>query len=124
MLNQKKNKEASAVLLTALNTLVVIDRVTPLPLVIARDAINAAQIERQKDKDAALKLLETAKAEVQRSRDLGYAGKDAECIALFKQISDLEKQIKGTEDTGSLLAGLKEKLSSFHRHLSSERQRH
>jgi len=109
--------------LTALNTLVVIDRVTPLPLVLARDAIATAQAERQKGKDAALKLLESAKAKVQRSRDLGYAGKDAEYVALFSQIDDLEKQIKGAEDTGSLIASLKEKLSTFVRQLSSTASR-
>jgi len=123
LLDQGKNKQASAVLLTALNTLVVIDRVTPLPLVLARDAIATAQAERQKGKDAALKLLESAKAKVQRSRDLGYAGKDAEYVALFSQIDDLEKQIKGAEDTGSLIASLKEKLSTFVRQLSSTASR-
>ncbi|MGC2402164.1 MAG: YfdX family protein, partial [Acidobacteriaceae bacterium] len=36
LLDQQKNQDANTVLLTALNTLAIIDRVTPLPLVLAR----------------------------------------------------------------------------------------
>ena len=74
LLDQKKNDEASAELLTAVNTLVAIDKVTPIPLLLARSALNGAQVTSQKDKAAAQKLLEAAKAEVLRAKQLGYAG--------------------------------------------------
>ena len=113
LLDQKKTKEASDTLLTALNTLMVVDNVTPLPLVLAREAINQAQTERQKDKNMALTLLETAKKEIQRSKELGYAGQDQEYAALNNDIDNLEKQLKGNRDTMSVFSRLKEKLTAF-----------
>jgi hypothetical protein len=40
--------------MAALSTLVAIDRVTPLPLLVAQEAINEAQAQRDKDREAAL----------------------------------------------------------------------
>jgi hypothetical protein len=50
LLDQKKNDEASYVLLTALNTLVAIDKVTPIPLLLARTALNGARLKARKTK--------------------------------------------------------------------------
>jgi hypothetical protein len=120
LLDQKKEKEARAVLLTALNTLMAIDRITPLPLLRARDAITQAQQE--KNKEAALTLLGRAKSELQRSKELGYAGNDAQYAALDAEISNLEKKLKGTEETAPLFARLREKSSAFLKQFS-EHQR-
>jgi hypothetical protein len=117
-LDQKKTKEANAVLLTALNTLLAIDRVTPIPLVLARDAINEAQAQRQKDKNAAQSALERARSELQRSKDLGYASNDPEYASLNNDISNLEKQLKGEGDTMSVFSKLKEKYEAFLKRLS------
>jgi hypothetical protein len=113
LLDQRATKDANTVLLTALNTLVVVDRVTPLPLLLAREAINQAQAKSKQDKNAAQTLLETAKKEVERSRELGYTGKDQEYVALNNEISNLEKQIKGNEDATAVFSRLKDKLSAF-----------
>jgi hypothetical protein len=61
----------------------------------------------------ALTLLETAKKEIQRSKELGYAGQDQEYAALNNDIENLEKQLKGNGDTMSVFSRLKEKLSTF-----------
>jgi hypothetical protein len=125
LLDQKKNQDASAVLLQALNTLVAVDRVTPIPLLLAQEAINQAQAQRDKDKATAQKLLGTAKDELLRARELGYAGKDAEYASLNEAITDLEKQLKGSGDTNSVFARLKQKLDAFLRRESqAQRQRH
>jgi hypothetical protein len=113
LLDQKKPDDADKVLLTALNTLVIVDRVTPIPLVLAKAAVTAAQDQRQKDKNAAQKLLEAAKNEVQRSKDLGYEAADPEYASLDHQISDLQKQLTGNGDTGSIFAQLRSKLDAF-----------
>ena len=113
LLDQQKNEEAAAVLRTALNTLVAVDRATPLPLEIAQVAITAAQAQADKDKAKAKLLLATAKHEVERARQLGYAGKDPEYTALDTTISDLEKQIDGNQDTASAFSRLKEKFAAF-----------
>ena len=60
LLDQGKNQDAGNVLLTAVNTLVIDDRVIPLPLILAQAAIDAANAQRQ-NKDVALTLLQTAK---------------------------------------------------------------
>ena len=121
LLDQKAANDASSVLLTALNTLVVVDRVTPLPLVLAREAINQAQSKSQQDRNGAQILLEVAKNEVVRARELGYTGKDQEYEALNRQISDLEKQIKGHEDATAAFSKLKDKLSAFLKRQSSQK---
>jgi polyhydroxyalkanoate synthesis regulator phasin len=87
----------------------------------ARDAIKQAQQEEQKE--AALKFLARAREEMQRSKELGYAAKRAEYTALDSEISRLEKQLKGTEETAPLFAQLREKVSSFVKQFS-EHQRH
>ncbi|HEV7674268.1 MAG TPA: YfdX family protein [Candidatus Angelobacter sp.] len=123
LLDQKKNDEAKDVLLTAMNTLVAIDKVTPIPLLLARTALNGAQVESQKDKAAAQKLLEAAKAEVMRAKQLGYAGKDPEYVALNNDISNLEKQLKGGGEIASLFNRLKAKLAAFTNRQSSQQHK-
>jgi hypothetical protein len=124
LLDQKKNSEASNVLLDALNTLVALDKVTPIPIVLAKDAINQAQAQRDKDKQGALKLLETAKNELERSKQLGYAGRDPDYTALNDNISNLEKQLNGNQDTASVFVTLKEKLASFLNKQQTEQRQH
>ena len=121
LLDQKKTTEAANVLQTALSTLVAVDKVTPIPLVVAREAINEAQTEGKQDKDKGETLLQVAKTELQRARELGYAGKDQEYTALNNEISNLEKQLSSNGDTNSLYARLKERLSSF-LHRQSQQQ--
>lgn len=121
LLGQKDLGKAKNVLLTALNTLVVVDRVTPIPLVLARDAINQAQAKSKQDKKAAQGLLERARQEVERARELGYAGKDKEYASLIGEISNLEKELKGDEDVGVVFSKVKDKLSAFLKRQSTQR---
>jgi hypothetical protein len=123
LLDQKRNDEAAAVLVTAVNTLVMIDHVTPLPVVFAEAAVIAAQGVSATDKDAAQKILPIAKQELDRAKLLGYAANDPEYLALNNAISDLEKQLKGNSDTASAFTKLKDKISSFlHRQSDSEKR--
>ena len=123
LLEQKKNQEASSVLLTALHTLVVVDRVSPLPVVLAKTAIEQAQTLREKDKTAAQRHLELARTELERAKALGYAGKDPEYAALNKSISNLEKELKGSGNTDSLFANLKERMTAFFKRQSETERR-
>jgi len=102
LLDQKEPLEASKVLLTALDTLMAVDRVTPLPLFLAREAIEQAKAKSRTDKAMAQTLVETAKKETERAKELGYAGRDPEYVALNTDISNLEKQLKGNEDATSV----------------------
>ncbi|MGD9764997.1 MAG: YfdX family protein [Candidatus Binatia bacterium] len=118
LLDQNMTEEATAVLLTALNTLVIVDHVTPLPIAVAQEAVADAQALRDKDKEKATKLLELAEHELERARELGYAGKDPEYQALNSSIEDLKKQLKGDQDTESAFAKLRERIGSFFRRQS------
>jgi hypothetical protein len=121
LLNEKKAEQANIVLLTALNTLVAVDQVTPIPLLLARAAIDQAQSQRDSDKGAAHAQLETAEKELARCKELGYAARDAEYLVLRDSLSDLKKQLKQNEDTGSAFKKVKDKLAGIlKRH--SERQ--
>jgi hypothetical protein len=123
LLDQKKTQEASNALLTALNTLVVVDKVTPLPLVLSREALRAAKEDSQKDKATAEILVQTAKNELQRSKELGYAAHDPEYEALNTDIASLEKQLKGKQDATAVFAKLEDKLSSFLKRQSGQERR-
>ena len=113
LLDEKKTEEAKQALLTALNTLIVTDQALPLPLVEAQGALKDAQAKRDKDKPAARKLLASAKDQIERAKALGYANKAPEYASLNQSISDLDKQLAGTESTSSAFASLREKMTAF-----------
>jgi hypothetical protein len=112
LVDQGKNQEAGTVLLTALNTLVIVDHVTPLPLIVAQAAVKEADSQRQ-DQAKAQILLETAKIELNRSRELGYLRGDSDYETLDKQISDLESTIKGRRNIGSRFSELRDRIAAF-----------
>ena len=122
LLDQGKNQDAGNVLLTAVNTLVIVDHVIPLPLIIARAAIEQANAQRQ-NKDTALTLLQTARNELDRSRHLGYLGDDSEYKALVQEISNLQTAIKGKSDTSSLFDHLRDRISAFLKRAKEHEQR-
>ncbi len=122
LLDQKKTDEAKLLLQTAINTLAVIDRVTPLPLVTADVAIAEAQARRDSDKDAAKRFLDIAKQELARGKELGYAGKDPEYVVLNDAISEVEKQINGNQNSESAFSRLKERVASFFHRQSESRK--
>jgi hypothetical protein len=123
LLDQNRPQDAGMVLLTALNTLVMIDRVIPLPLVIAQAAINDAEALRDNDKDGAQRLLTIARNELDRARELGYAGNDPEYAALNQAITDLEVQVRSTGDTASVFTRIKERVAAFFKRQSQNERR-
>lgn len=114
LLDQGKSDDANGVLLTVLNTLLVADRAIPLPLILAKADINEAEGESQKDKAGAQTLLQTAKAQLKRCDELGYATDNTpEYTALNADLSNLSKQLGSGEDTGSLFAQLRDKVAGL-----------
>jgi LAS superfamily LD-carboxypeptidase LdcB len=123
LLDQKKAEDSKRVLQIALNTLAVIDHVSPLPIATAQVAITDAQANANQDKEAAKRLLAIARSELDRAKELGYAGNDPEYVALNDSISNVEKQINGGKDSGGAFARLKEQIASFfHRQSQSEKK--
>jgi hypothetical protein len=106
----------------ALGTLLDIDQVTPLPLLVAREAINQAEAQRDKDKEIALALLDTARYELDRAMALGYSAQEPEYKTMRDEISDIQKQLKKNEDTSSFFSKLRDRLSAFMARLSKGKQ--
>ena len=123
LLDQKKSDEARIVLMMALGTLLAIDQVTPLPLLVAREAINQAEAQRDKDKEIALALLDTARYELDRAMALGYSAQEPEYKTMKDEISNIQKQLKkNNEDTSSFFSKLQDRLSAFMARLSKGKQ--
>lgn len=122
LLDQKKSDEARIVLMMALGTLLDIDQVTPLPLLMAREAINQAEAQSDKDKEIALALLDTARYELERAMALGYSAHEPEYKTMRDEISNIQKQLKKNEDTSSFFSKLRDRLSAFMAHLSKGKQ--
>lgn len=122
LLGERKAQQANTVLLTALNTLVAVDQVIPIPLLLARAAIDEAQSQRDSDKEAAHAQLETAEKQLERCKELGYAARDPEYLVLRDSLSELKKQLKRNEDTGSAFKKVKDKLGSILQRHSDRQQ--
>lgn len=122
LLDQKKSDEARIVLMMALGTLLAIDQVTPLPLLVAREAINQAEAQRDKDKEIALALLDTARYELDRAMALGYSAQEPEYKTMKDGMSNIQKQLKKNEDTSSFFSKLQDRLSAFMARLSKGKQ--
>ena len=113
LLDEKRTNDAKAVLLNALHSLVIIEQIRPLPVVLARAAIEKAETSQTTDRETAMRLLATAKYELERAKELGYAGKDPVYPSLSKSVSNLEKRLKGNENTVSAFSEVKEMLRRF-----------
>jgi len=122
LLDQKKSDEARIVLMMALGALLAIDQVTPLPLLVAREAINQAEAQRDKDKEIAPALLDTARYELDRAMALGYWAHEPEYKTMKDEISNIQKQLKKNEDTSSFFSKLRDRLSAFMARLSKGKQ--
>ncbi|MDB5172723.1 MAG: hypothetical protein JWN51_1496 [Phycisphaerales bacterium] len=118
LLDQDHADEARGVLQAAIDSLVVIDRIIPLPLVLARVAMNTAESLRDQDREAARRMLSLARTELDRAVELGYGGDDDEYKALSRSVSDLEKQLRGNENTSSTFTRLKEQFENVMKRLT------
>lgn len=112
LLAEGDSSKAKAILLAASGTLAAIDQVTPIPLILAREAIEDAQAQLQ-NAARALEFLVIARNELRRARELGYAARAPEYASLNDEISKIEKQLRTHQDTGPGFAALKEQLASF-----------
>lgn len=124
LLDRKRSNEASELLTAALHSLIWINQVIPIPLINAEAWVAAAEQKYKQDKDGALVLIDDARYELERARDLGYVEKnDEEYTALNDAIKDLENQVKGNQGNDSAFHNLKNKLGAFwKRHFEKKKQ--
>ena len=124
LLDEGKNSDASGILQTALNTLAIVDHVTPVPLILAQAAVGTAQKLRESDKATAQALLTAASNQLKRCEELGYISSDSpDYKSLNKEISDLQKQLKGTANTTAPFERLKADIAGLLKKLSGKEHR-
>jgi|GEM_PF-3276603 len=119
LLDQQKNNEAAEVLSRARSTLVMIDEVTPLPLVVAQAAVDAAKAD--KDAQRRTQHLSAAREALERTEDLGYGDKDTR-KALLAEIRSLEGGAKAGSDIEAALERMQTRLKDAVARLKGEQK--
>jgi hypothetical protein len=119
LVDQKRMQEAAAVLAQARDTVVVVDAVTPIPLLAAQHALEAA--EKSSDRGQKLAGLETARAMLDRAEALGYAD-PATRQAMQADIRNLETQVKGGFDIRAAIATFQQRLGDTIRRFTQTRK--
>ena len=117
LVEEGKFKEAKALLVEALETLIIEKIVIPLPILRAEKTIQKAN-ELTKDDDKADKeelknLLSYAKEQLKLAQALGYGKIESDYKELFEEIEKIEGLLKGEEGTKGIFENLKTKLNSF-----------
>ncbi len=117
LLEKGKKNEAAAILVQALNTLVVEENDIPLPILRAEEFIRLGAEEiasNNKDKkDAALLYLDNADYQLQLAQAMGYGKKDKEYKELSDAIKDLKQLVKKDQESKSKFEKLSEKIKNF-----------
>ena len=111
LMDEGKTEEAEEALQLALSTLVLGEDYLPIPILKARNLIERASTE--SDKDKAMQLLADARTQLKLSQDLGYAEGDAEYKELKTELKNLDKQLKANENTQNAFTSLKTKVAGF-----------
>ncbi len=117
LLEKGKKQEAAAILVQALNTLVVQEVKLPLPVLRAEEYIKAAAIAMAGDekdkKEVAILFLDNAEYQLDLAEAMGYGKKDKEFKELHTVIKALKEDIKGNKETKAKFDSLKEKIKKF-----------
>ena len=115
----KGNKEkAMTILAEAFNTFVVMRSVVPLSLLRAEGfIIEAAKLDKEKEKEKARKLVEAAQMQLEVAVLLGYADKKSQA---YEDLKDLVKSLRKEIDGGNVVEKLYFKLKQGLRKLIGE----
>ena len=122
LIEKGKLKEAKAILITALNLLVVEDHVVPLPVVRAQALLAEAEVltenaKRTKKQEADLKvLLSDAQDQLKLAEVLGY-GQASDFASFYKQIAEISKKTEGGKSSSGFFDAIKKDLKSLRKKL-------
>ncbi len=106
--------QAKSVLITALNSFVEFDTITPLGIVEAQELIEAASKVAKTDKKLAISHLDAAKEALKKAKALGYtSSSDTSYKMLNSAINDVETEIRGKNKAEKLFSDLKNMIKEF-----------
>ncbi len=112
-------EEAKEALVRVMNTLVVEDHITPLPVLRAEEMLSRARkiankdTLQEKERKEVNALLQGIRAQLKRAEALGY-GSDDHYRLMYEEIDALQKKLREHEEDRGLLDVLKQKLAEFH----------
>jgi len=116
-LDENKNEEAKAILLQALNTLVIKEDRIPMPVLKAEEYIGLAAVtmagDEKNKKELANVFLDNADYQLRLAEVMGYGKRDKEFKELYRAIKGLKKAISKGEETKGLFDDLKKKIKGF-----------
>jgi hypothetical protein len=117
LLDKGKKEEATAILLKALNTLIIQQQEIPLPVLRAEEFIKLSAETMNNDdknkKETAKLFLDNADYQLQLTEAMGYGKKDKEYKELYETIKDLKKTINDEKESKGKFEKLSEKIKKF-----------
>ncbi len=122
LIDQGKLDLAEQRLVATLSTVVVVDRVIPLPIVRAELLLdNAEQLasssgRSEADSTRLRDLLRAAREQIKMAELLGYGDKE-DFKVLYRELDEIEKQTRGDRSGEGLFEGIRERLSQIRRRL-------
>jgi hypothetical protein len=121
-------ENAKAILVNALDTMVITEESISIPLLNAQFLINSAsdlvatESDRDRwtddDKDRILSMLDQARAELELAEELGYGRRAREFANLDKEIQSIEEEIQEDREPGVLFGDLIKNLQLFKERIS------
>ncbi|WP_457599335.1 YfdX family protein [Hydrogenimonas sp.] len=114
LLERGKREEAKATLLLGLDTIVADEVVIPVPLLAARELVDAASKVEKRDAKKALEMVKTAKKELYKALLLGYTAYDAKAYrTLNARIDTIQKELAKGRGAHSLFERIKKDFESL-----------
>lgn len=113
LLENNNINEAKIILTTALNTLAIIERTIPIPVINAEVLVNRAKQKYENNPDIASDLLILARYELLRAKELGYSSKNQQYNELIKSLKQVEKKVRNKKKNIAAFSNLQSKLKSF-----------
>jgi YfdX protein len=121
LLDRDEFEQAKGILQTALSTLFVAEKQSPLPVIKAQALIDEADSLIQIDghEEIVQSLLAEARNELKLAEELGYGDRDREYALLDDAIKNIKQQITAGDRAEIAFSNLKDKLGSFFDRISS-----
>jgi hypothetical protein len=121
LLDRDEFDPAKKILQTALSTLFIEEKQSPLPVIKAQALIDEADSLIQIDghEEIVQSLLAEARKELKFAQELGYENRDQQYALLDDAIKDIKKQITAGDRAEIAFSNLKDKLGGFFERISS-----
>ena len=121
LLDRDEFNAAEGILQTALSTLFIEERQSPIPVIKAQALIDEADSLIQVDghEEIVQSMLKEARKELKLAEELGYGDRDKQYASLDDEIKEIGKQISAGDRAEIAFGNLKNKLGSFFDRISS-----